>query len=597
MLEARLAFSALVDADYLDTEAHFQGDTSGKHYRASGPALQPEKALLAVLRHLETLAAGTEASEKLRQVRRGLLEDVLHAAESQPGLFSFTAPTGSGKTLAMLAFALKHAALHGLRRVVLAVPYLSILEQTAKVYRQVLEPIFGPGYVLEHHSLAGLGFKDDENLEQERLRRLHSENWDAPVVLTTNVQLLESLFANRPAACRKLHRLAHAAVLFDEAQALPLKLALPTLATLSQLADRAHTSVVFATATQPAYEVLADEVKKAGGLDWRPTEAVASAKKLFARIKRVEPAWALRQGAWELPQLGEELRGQPQALCILNLKRQALELTRLLEGLPGLLHLSTNLCPAHRRAVLEEVRRRLVTGEPCRLVATQCVEAGVDLDFPLVYRALGPLEAIAQAAGRCNREGRQEKGRLWVFEVEGDKGSYPDDAYAQAAAVTRSLLVEKDFGLDLDDPDSFRAYYQRLFNLSQPQALNPDLKQAMKAGDFVEVARQYRLIKNDVINVVVPYGGSNADYDALLNEEAEPGINADWMRRAQALAVGCYRPRLGHPAWGALKPARLKFRRMESDEWFLLNDVPGWSYDALTGLQLPEKDSAPLMIA
>jgi len=596
MLEARLLFSALSDADFLDTEAHFQGDTSGKRFRHPGPLLEPDRALRLVLEHIAGLARETHASEGMRAVREILLRDVLVSAERDPGLFTFTAPTGSGKTWAMLAFALAHARRHGLQRVVLAVPYLSILEQTAKVYRDVLAPVFGEEYLLEHHSLAGMAEDRQGDPEKERLRRLHSENWDAPMVLTTNVQLLESLFSNRPSACRKLHRLEKSVILFDEAQTLPLGLALPTLAGLSQLASKAKCSIVFATATQPAYHSLSAQVLGVGGLEWRPIEAVASSDALFRRCRRVTPSWELAQGPWELGRLVEEIRGHAQVLCIVNLKRHALELTRSLRGEPGLFHLSTNLCPAHRRSVLERIRARLRAGERCRLVATQCVEAGVDLDFPVVFRALGPLESIAQAAGRCNREGRLETGRLRVFELV--DGAYPDDSYHQAAAAARGLLVERRWSLDLDSPEIYEAYYRRLFNLARPEARSPELAEAIAAGDFVEVAKQYRLIRQDTINVLVPYQGAVPEYEALLDLEESPGIKVEWMRKAQMLAVACFRPASRHPAWGVLKPARMSFKRLESDEWFLLNDVPGWSYDEDTGLSLPDKQGAlPVMIA
>lgn len=587
MLATRMIFSALVDADYLDTEAHFQGDASGKRYRPSGPELQAQEALKLVLDHLKQLAGSTCASRDIREVRQKLLDDALKAAEADPGLFTFTAPTGSGKTLAMLAFALAHAQRHGLRRVVLAVPYLSILEQTAKIYRDLFEPYFGHAYVLEHHSLAGLGEETKTDMdEKERLRRLHSENWDAPVVLTTNVQLLESLFSNRPSACRKLHRLARSVILFDEAQALPTRLAVPTLAALSHLAAKTGSSVVFATATQPAFASLSRQVQQNGGLAWQPQEAVASSQELFKKCRRVTPDWALKDGAWDMKRLADELRARPQVLCILNLKRHALELTCLLKDEDGVFHLSTNLCPVHRQAVLSQVRQCLAQGLPCRLIATQCVEAGVDLDFPEVFRALGPLEAIAQAAGRCNREGRLETGRLTVFEPE-DEGYPSDIAYEQAAKICRSILKEKDWCLDLDDPATYEDYYRRFFDLNRPESRVQELLEYLRAQDFVETAKAYRLIKQDAINVLVPWQGHEEKYQNLRRQEENNGINADWMRQAQALAVGIFRPKQSHPAWGVLVPARIGFRKVESEDWFLLNDVPGWSYDEVTGLALP----------
>ncbi|MEY4195705.1 MAG: hypothetical protein RLZZ226_2073, partial [Pseudomonadota bacterium] len=418
MLDIRLLFSALVDADFIDTEAHFQGGREGKRYRPEGLTLHAETALQRVLAHIHHLATQTRADSRVATVRQTVLDASLASAEQQPGLFTLTAPTGSGKTLAMLAFALAHAARHGLRRVILVVPYLSIIEQTAAIYRDLL----GADAVLEHHSLAGLGAEDratdDEDeagQSRERRRRLLAENWDAPIVITTSVQMLESLFSNRPSACRKLHRLAGSVILFDEVQTLPTGLVLPTLATLSHLACRYQASVVFATATQPAFEHLHERVQThvAGG--WQPRPIVPNPERLFSPLRRVKRHWNSPDEPLSWPDLAAQLREARQVLCIVNLKRQAKTLWEMLDD-DDSFHLSTNLCAAHRQRVLTEVRRRLRDDEPVRLIATQCVEAGVDVDFPVVFRAYGPLEAIIQAEGRCNREGRRsEPGDMHIF--------------------------------------------------------------------------------------------------------------------------------------------------------------------------------------
>jgi CRISPR-associated endonuclease/helicase Cas3 len=267
MLDVRLLLSCLVDADFLDTEAHFEGDRCGKRYRQPGPKLDAQAALDAVLAHIQRVQSHNTTTGPVAEMRRQLLAACLDSATRPVGHYTLTAPTGSGKTLAMLAFALAHAARHGLKRVILAVPYLTIIEQTACIYRSIFaaHPQFGEGYVLEHHSMAGLGEehhnqdnegKSSEPTHAERQRRLLAQNWDAPIILTTNVQLLESLFSNRPGACRKLHNLIESVILFDEAQSLPQSLAVPTLAALSHLSAAYRTSVVFATATQPAFDTL-----------------------------------------------------------------------------------------------------------------------------------------------------------------------------------------------------------------------------------------------------------------------------------------------------------------------------------------------------
>lgn len=333
----------------------------------------------------------------------------------------------------MLAFALAHAARHGLKRIILAVPYLTIIEQTACIYRSIFaaHPGFGKGYVLEHHSMAGLGEerhnqdnegKGNEPTHTERQRRLLAQNWDAPIVLTTNVQLLESLFSNRPGACRKLHNLMESVILFDEAQSLPQALAVPTLAALSHLSAAYRTSVVFATATQPAFDTLDDAVSKFAVSGWKPGQIVEHHAPMFKTLKRVEVTWPEIGQETDWDALAARLHATDRVLCVVNLKRHALALMDALKDEASVFHLSTNLCPEHRRTVLDEVRKQLAaTGAPCRLISTQCVEAGVDVDFPEVFRAFGPVEAVAQAAGRCNREGRLSgMGRVTVFDPAED---------------------------------------------------------------------------------------------------------------------------------------------------------------------------------
>lgn len=596
MLDVRMLFSCLVDADFLDTEAHFNGDASGKRYRTSGLTLDAESALAALNRHLvEQVRGASKAADGVRLARDTLWQTVFDAAQRPVGAFTLTAPTGSGKTLAMLRFALEHARRNKLRRIVLAVPYLTVIEQTARIYRGVFRNL-PEHFVLEHHSLAGLGEESahgDAEGDEARQRRLLSENWDAPIVLTTNVQLLESLFSNRPSACRKLHRLAGSVIIFDEAQSLPAPLAVPTLAALSRLAEHHGASIVFATATQPAFESLHDVVAKHAVTGWQPHEIVADTSALFCLMpRRVDYEWRMLNGKTSWPDLADELRSDDcrQALVVCNLKRHALALLERLKDVEGVVHLSTNLCAAHRRAVLNRVRERLAHGLPCRLISTQCVEAGVDLDFPLVYRAFAPLEAIAQAAGRCNREGRQpEPGRVVVFEPDDDcepKRSFPTFAYFQAAEVARSMLTAHG-ALDLDDPETFKRYYRSLYDVSQPASQAPGLDDALNSIDFVRTAHEYRLIEQNTFQLLVPWADRYDDFVALRDEADRVGIGGDWMRRAQTLAVSVYRKADGAPAWAI--PAKLKRYRAGgtavSDEWFILE---GNFYDATLGLSPPE---------
>jgi CRISPR-associated helicase Cas3/CRISPR-associated endonuclease Cas3-HD len=580
MLDVRMLFSTLVDADYLDTEAHFEGNASGKCYRPSGPRLDATAALGLVLSSIEQTQAKTTASQEVQDVRCELLRACQQNAAQDSGLFTLTAPTGSGKTLAMLAFALAHAAKHDLERVILVIPYLTITEQTARIYRDIFAPTLGDEFVLEHHSMAGVGKENSQHDNEgeagqpsyaERRRRLLAENWDAPLIVTTSVQLLESLFSNRPSACRKLHRLQRSVILFDEAQTLPAHLAVPTLAALSHLAATYGSSVVFATATQPAFAHLDQAVAATKAPGWKPREIVPDPSALFAPMKRVEFDWDSPNTPVTWDDLAVQLAALPQALCIVNLKRHAKTLWEKLDD-PATLHLSTNLCAGHRQDVLTTVRERLVTNQPVRLVATQCVEAGVDLDFPAVMRAWGPLDAIIQAAGRCNREGRRSQlGQLRVF-MPDDTG-YPTDSYQQATQIAQMIFRRHGAaGMKLDDPAFITAYYRELYDLAgvTTAPASREILKAVECGSFPDVASLYRLIKQDAINVLVPYAPQQTLFDSLQAQADDTGLTAAWMRAARPLTVSLYRPKDADPIWDALIPVPVAgWKQREQNDWFI----------------------------
>lgn len=583
MLDVRMIFSALVDADFLDTEAHFEGTTEGKRYRQEGPKLQGTRALEILLKHIKDLQAQTKAAPEVSKARATLLDACLRSADTSTGLFTLTAPTGSGKTLAMLAFALKHAIAQKLRRIVIVLPYLSIIEQTAFIYRKLFEPHFGPHYVLEHHSLADVGFektrsdsdgKPGEQEASERQRRLLAENWDAPLIVTTSVQMLESLFSNRPSACRKLHRLIQSMIMFDEVQTLPVNLALPTLAALSHLAHNHHSTVVFSTATQPAFEHLHENVKSYSVSGWKPKEIIPEAQSLFADMKRVHASWDNPDKGTSWDELTKRLKKHSQVLCIVNIKRHARIVWEKIGE--GAFHLSTNLCPAHRRSVLETISEKLPKKQPVRLIATQCIEAGVDVDFPVVYRAYAPLDAITQAAGRCNREGRQDGlGQVHVFQplIKGNENEYPDSGYEQAAQVAKMLF--KRYGADemhLDNPDFIMGYYRELYDISRPEAMGRTrrLKQYIEAGSFPDIAKEYRLVKQDAINILVPYQPCIEEFEKLLDEGNKIGLTAEWIRRARPLTISIYRPKPEDIIWYFLIPVKMAGRKdREQNDWFI----------------------------
>lgn len=605
MLDVRMLYSALVDADFIETEAHFRavGRDQGPP-RPEPLELEPARDLDILQAYLHELAAASRAAENVQGMRADLLTCCLQAGQKPPGLYTLTAPTGAGKTLAMLAFALRHAAEHGLRRIVMVIPYLTIIEQTVQVYREALGQGRDSGtlerYILEHHSLAGSRDDDGKSAHDgddtgARALRMLTENWDAPIIVTTSVQFLESLHAARPGACRKLHRLARSVILFDEVQTLPGPLAVPTLATLSRLADRYGSSVVFSTATQPAFAHLHDTVGKFCASGWRPQEIVPTDLELFQRARRTTVRWPDSHHqplGW--PELAQRLAESRQVLCIVNLKRHAWALLDALSAEDDVFHLSTSMCPAHRQEVLDEVRRRLDSALPCRLISTQCVEAGVDVDFPLVWRAWGPLEAIAQAAGRCNRNGHAQLADVVVFRplTEDDRRPYPDEAYQQAAQVAQTLLAELGTdGFDISDPETFTRYYRRLYSLQDPDRYEPLRSRDPLIGgiyecNFPRVAEHYRLIEQNSVNLLVPY--CLQSWEKLAHEARNRGITRNWVQLARPHTVSIFRPRAGDPVHSYLEPVSVAGRQEYAHDWYIYTDPD--SYDPRLGLTPPQSD-------
>ena len=487
----RLLFSALVDADHLDTERHFAGAQAERRgSTASMPDLWER-----FQRDQERLMAHQNGT--VNEARRAIYQACLDAAERPPGLFRLAVPTGGGKTRSGMAFALRHALRHGHQRVIVAVPFITITEQTADVYRDIFgTDDQGNPIVLEHHSSVNWG--DDEEFHPEAVwTRLAAENWDAPIVVTTTVQLFESLFANTPSRCRKLHRLARSVIILDEAQVFPPHLLKPMLDALRQLTTYYGTTVVISTATQPAFDAISEFA------NLEATEIVPEPGRFFRALQRVTYEWHTERAlSWS--EVADLLRAHPQGLAVVNTKKNAWDLLDAL-GDEEALHLSTLLCGAHRRAVIAEVRERLAQGRPCRLVSTQLIEAGVDLDFPLVARALGPLDSIVQAAGRCNREGRLARGRVVVFRPA--EGGTPPGWYRAATQLAGALIGKGD--LDMDDPATSRTYFKQLFETLGPEGTDAKGIQSARAElHYPRVAERFRMIEDDTESVVVSYGSA-----------------------------------------------------------------------------------------
>jgi len=515
----RLLFSCLVDADWGDTGEH-ERQRKGWPEESKPAKFDAAGWLTRVLEHIFGKAK-TCPDERIKQIRSEILDASLQAASQSRGLFSMTVPTGGGKTLSGLAFALKHAAAHGQRRIIYVAPYLSILDQNANVIREALGFAKDSPEVLEHHSLADPPVNPDYSNPQREAAARRAENWDAPIIITTSVQFYESLFSNKPGRCRKLHNIAGSVIILDECQTLPPDLVAPTCAMLKQLTTLGC-SIIFCTATQPAFDH--DELKEHERL--HATEIIPNQLDLFPRLKRVTVEWPKnRDEAMSWVEVAERMRLERAALCIVNSKRAARELFAELKRTGGkAFHLSTSMCPAHRLAVLDKVKERLKVGKPVCLVSTQLIEAGVDIDFPFLMREMGPLEAIIQAAGRCNREGRipDAGGRVVVFrskEALAEPGKYyPKDRWYKAGREK----VEQDFLAAqreprIDVPGDIQDYFKRLYHSGKLDEKN--IHALRESLQFQTTADAYSLIDDDGVSVVVATWQEQAGQIAAFIDE------------------------------------------------------------------------------
>ena len=525
-LWVRMLFSCLVDADFLDTEAFM--DPAKSEARAQWPSLTDLRARFD--RQMAELDARSTPSP-VNALRRQVRDHCLKAAALGPGIFSLTVPTGGGKTLSSMAFALEHARLHGKRRILYVIPYTSIIEQTADVFRR----IFGEA-VIEHHSNA------ESDASDETLRsRLACENWDAPIIVTTSVQCFESLFAARTSRCRKLHNLVDSVLVIDEAQLLPPDFLQPILDVLNLLTRHYGVSVVLSTATQPALASRRyfDPRLDVEGLD-NVREIIPDPDALYRQLKRVDvhlPQDRHTPTPWE--DLAEQLSAHLSVLAVVNTRRHARELHRLMPA--GTLHLSALMCGAHRSRVIADIKARLKAGEPTRVISTQLVEAGVDLDFPVVYRALAGLDSIAQAAGRCNREGQLDAGQVHVFVP-------PDPPPPGLLRKGRDACLATLHG-HMEDPlerQRFGLYFERLYAACDLD--REHVREALRVSDprtlavnFRTAAERFRLIDDeDSAPVIVLYrgpDGTDETIDMLLGTLRRDGPERWLMRRLQRYTV------------------------------------------------------------
>ena len=529
----RLLFSCLVDADFLDTEAFMDPDRADR--RGDWPDIQSLHDRLD--HHLAELALKAPTT-LVNHARAEVLAQCRAKAAETPGLFSLTVPTGGGKTLSSMAFALEHARRYGKRRVIYVIPYTSIIEQTADVFRAV----FGDA-VIEHHSNV------ESAPEQETGKsRLACENWDAPIVVTTNVQFFESLFAAKTSRCRKLHNIVDSVVVLDEAQLLPPEFLQPILDVLNLLTKHYGVTVVLCTATQPALSTREyfDARQNLRGLD-SVREIIDDPDALYHALERVQvrlPADWNTPTSWDA--LAQELQEHDSALAIVNRRQDARELW---EKMPeGTLHLSALMCGAHRSRVIADITARLKANIPTRVVSTQLIEAGVDVDFPVVYRALAGLDSIAQAAGRCNREGKLEQGNVVVFVAPKPA---PPGLLRKGEDACRSTL----HGIECNplERDLFARYFERLYHACtlDDHGIADLLKVdgGTLACNFRSAADQFKLIQDeDRVPVIVRYRGPDSTDDkvnnliaALRTGRPERKLMRKLMRKLQRYIVNIHR--------------------------------------------------------
>ena len=564
----RMLYSVLVDADFQETETFMN---NGKKPRGGYDGIQTLQQKLTLF-----LERFQNPDNPIHQQRTATLRTCLEKATDHPGFFTLTVPTGGGKTLASLAFAMKQAATHDLKRIIYVIPYTSIIEQNAAVFKECL----GSENVLEHHSNFDWSRKS-ERMEKESAEdrtydnlqklKLAVENWDIPMVVTTNVQFFEFLFANRSSGCRKLHNIAKSVIIFDEAQMLPREYLKPCMYAVYELVTNYGASAVFCTATQPSVEKFLPHGTELKELSPDP-------KALYTFYKRV---MVNKLGRLADAELLERLNDHAQVLCIVNTRKHA---KGLFENVvhEGRFHLSTLMCPTHRKETISRVKERLANGCSCRVISTQIMEAGIDIDFPVGYRAISGLESIVQAAGRVNREGKAKIGTLFVFEPETALIKRVPLSIQQGVGFSRSILH------NYPDPISIEAidqYYIDLYGVQSEQAF--DVKRIIQhfhkeTGelnfDFKTVAEQFRLIEENTVSIIIPYDEQAVE---LLERARSSDFPAWYARKLQPYTVNIY-----DREYETLQSLGLIDRHAEM--YSVLNNLE--FYDAESGLVLPDRE-------
>ncbi len=506
----KMLFSSLTDADWLDTESYFLN-------RPYSSKTIPMDYILEKLNVF--IAPWWDTENEINLLRCEILRSAIQHGDDFPGLFSMTVPTGGGKTISSMAFALNHAVRYGKRRIIYVIPYCSILEQTQSIF----EDIFGKDIITAHYS--GAEYASQENVEDRRV--FSAENWDAPIILTTAVQFFESIFSNRPGKNRKLHNIAQSVLIFDEAQMLPIPFLRPCLASICELTKNYGCSAVLCTATQPAVGAILK--------DYAPIcpvrELCPNPEKMYQAFRRV---CYTDDGELSDEELTARLREHDQVLCVVNSRRQAQDLYQALGDDEGIFHLSTMMTPCDRRRQLSKIRTRLHDGKTCRVISTSLVEAGVDVDFPTVYRALAGLDSIIQSGGRCNREGKRPVSES-VVHIFRTKAKAPRMLEQNIHAAARILRTYK----EADSPEAIHAYFQFLFyTLKNDQQLDEKaILEHVRKLRFKSAAESFKLIDGADHTVYIPV----RENEDMILELRKFGPSRELLRKLGPYGVTVYR--------------------------------------------------------
>jgi CRISPR-associated endonuclease/helicase Cas3/CRISPR-associated endonuclease Cas3-HD len=560
----RMLYSCLVDADFLDTERFMQIE----NYNLRGVHEDFFNLIDKFNVYMEDKSKSAKSS-KINSYRQQILNDCVNSAYQHTNLFSLTVPTGGGKTLSAMAFALNHLKHNKLKRIICVIPYTSIIEQNAKQYKDV----FGEESILEHHSNFDFNPSNenanDENYSTRQKLRYASENWDIPIIVTTNVQFFESLFANKSSRCRKLHNIANSVIIIDEAQMMPTNYLEPTLGAINELVNNYNTSVVLTTATKPEFPQKL--------LTRKPIEIINNPEMLYKALKRVEVEYLEELSDSNLVSKINDLE---QVLIIVNTRNHA---QKLYEALPkdNLFHLSAKMCAVHRSEILNKIRTRLKNHEPCKVISTQLIECGVDISFPVVYRSITGIDSIAQASGRCNREGELDKGKVYVFNSTEDYGKA---VMYQSRTAECGRQVLKTF----EDPLSLEAisrYFELLYDVEKDRL---DIKNIMDnfeegakdlAFYFEKTAKDYKLI-DETESLIIPYNNAAFSIIETLKYSEYPN---SLIRKLQPYTISIHEQQLK-------KLQQEGIVSLEADRFYVLACKDNY-YDENTGLVLGNKET------